>query len=85
MEAVAVALPQRKSAFEITVIVILGLVALDVVTLFVAGALNVPPVMKAALSVFVYIQVAMTGASLLSIPVTLLMRILLRGKGAKPA
>lgn len=82
MEAVAAAVPQRKGAFEIAVFVFLGLAVLDVGTLFIAGALGMTPIMKAALSYFVYMQMAMTGASLASIPLTLLMRIFLKSSRA---
>ena len=79
MNASAEGHKQGRTLFEIAVLAFLAFAVFDVFTLFVTGALGLEGPMRAALSAFVYMQMAMTGASLVSIPVTLLLRIV---KGA---
>ena len=80
MEAAVAARPQGRGAFEIGLFVFGAIAIVDVLTMFLAGAMHFDAVLKFALSIFVYVQMFMTGASVLSIPVTLVTRVARRGK-----
>ena len=72
MSTAAVPAPApSRSLYQLVLTIVLVLVGVDVVTLFVAGALHMTAVLNVALGIFVWVQMAMTGASALSIPVTL--------------
>lgn len=73
--AAAAAPPESgKSLYKLVLTIVLVLVGVDVITLFIAGALHMTAVLNIALGIFVWVQMAMTGASALSIPVTLARR-----------
>ena len=72
MTETAAQTPYRKGFYEWALIVALTFMGVDVICLFVAGAFHWEVMLKAAMGIFVYIQTAMTAASLLSIPVTLI-------------
>lgn len=72
MTETAAQTPHRKGFYEWAVIVALTFMGVDVICLFVAGAFHWEVMLKTALGIFVYIQMAMTTASLLSIPVTIM-------------
>jgi hypothetical protein len=67
-----------KSLYKLILTVLLTLVGIDVIALFIAGAMHMTAVLNVALGIFVWVQMAMTGASALSIPVTLVRRALIR-------
>ena len=75
MSTAAVPAPSpSRILYQLVLTIVLVLVGVDVVTLFVAGALHMTAVLNVALGIFVWVQMAMTGASALSIPVTLVRR-----------
>ena len=59
---------------EWIVVALLAIMTLDVISLFLAGLFHWALALKIALAIFVYMQMGMTAASLVSIPFSLGMK-----------
>jgi hypothetical protein len=68
---------------EWIIVVLLAVMALDVLSLFLAGVFQWATTLKISLAIFVYMQMAMTAASLISIPLSIGMKAWRGATGAR--
>ena len=75
--------PERRDWFMVFLASFVGVLSLDIVALFVGQALRLEGLMRAALAVFVCVQVGMTIACLASFPASLIGGIISASRGRK--